>query len=162
MGIFVEAHWRHLAKAGKRLAAALTRLQAPLAQRSKMLTNLKLCEHQHVATSSSLHEMTGNPNAGLASIVPKVIYLSYVLKTNEFTLFSIPNRSLYRYSKIPDTWNISSPNLFWGIPLNIHFLLSKKRKEKQTKKRKSLLIFIGNLDIYGKHFPASSHFLQSQ
>lgn len=94
--------------------------------------------------------MTGNPNAGPPSLVPKVICLSYVLKTNEFTFVLLPNRSLYRYSKIPDTWNTSIPTLFGGIPLNIH--LSKTN-------RKSLLIFIGNLDIYSKHFPGFLSFL---
>lgn len=102
-----------------------------------MLPNLKLCEHQHVATSSSLHEMTGNPTAGLASIVPKVIYLSYVLKTNELTLSSIPNRSLYRYSKIPDTWNISIPNLFWGY--HSTYIFSEQKKKRKTNQKEKIV-----------------------
>lgn len=75
-----------------------------------------------------------------------------IKKTKEFTLVLIPKRSHYRYSKIPDTWNTSIPKLFWGIPLNIH--LSKMKQN-----RKSLLIFVRYLDIYGKHFPGVHSFL---
>lgn len=106
--------------------------KAPLAQRSKMLPNLKLCEHQHVVTSrnspSWLHEMTGNPNSGPPSIVPKAMCLRYILKTNEFTLVLIPNRSLYRYSKIPDTWDTSIPKLFGGY--HSTYIWAKQNKQK--------------------------------